>query len=122
TVSSAGGSSAFWCSRVQSWCVVLLEGLLQAVEPPVPVVSEPVDPRSGLVQRPGVARQEVLPPDPPALHQLRALQDPDVLGDRIERDVERRGEVRDPRLPLCQAAEDGAPGGGGEGTAGAGEA
>jgi hypothetical protein len=80
------------------------------------VVSEPVDPRRGLVEGAGVAGQEVLPPDPPALHQLRALEDPDVLRDRVQRDVERRGQIGDPRLALGEAVEDGAPRGVGEGT------
>ena len=41
-----------------------------------------------------------------------------MLGDRVQRDVEGRGQVGDPGLPLGEAEEDGAPGGVGQGAEG----
>ena len=40
----------------------------------------------------------------------RALQDPDVLGDGVERDVERRGDFGDARIAAREALEDAAAG------------
>jgi len=46
-----------------------------------------------------------------AAHQLGALEDADVLGDGIERDVERRRKLRHASLTPGEALQDGPAGG-----------
>jgi hypothetical protein len=53
----------------------------------------------------------VLAPRHAAAHQVGALEDADVLRDGIERDVERRGELRHARLAPREALQDGPAGG-----------
>ena len=72
-------------------------------------------PGSSVIERGRVKGEDVLPTDDPAPHQSRPLQDTDVLGDGVQGHGERRGNLGDTRIPLGQAAHDGAPGGIGKG-------
>ena len=47
----------------------------------------------------------MLAPTHLAPHQPRTLEHPEVLGDRVQRDLERGGEVRDPRVAEGETAE-----------------
>ena len=65
-------------------------------------------PLGDLVERPGLEREEVLAPGHAPLHQPGALQDADVLRHRVERDVERLGDLGDARLAGGEAPQDAA--------------
>src|SRR6185436_19045063 len=54
--------------------------------------------------------EEMIPARDAPPNEARALQDPDVLGDRVERDRERRRDFGYPRVAGSEALEDAATG------------
>jgi hypothetical protein len=75
-------------------------------------------PFHGTLHRRGIEGEEVLAPRHAAPHQLGALEDADVLGDGVERDVERFGKLRHASLAPGEVLQDGPAGGIREGAQG----
>ncbi len=80
----------------------------EAVEARVPEGALGADPGRDRIEWRRVERHAMFPPADGAADESRAFQDLDVLRDRVERHVERRREIRDPRRAGHERVEDGA--------------
>src|SRR4029079_2094244 len=88
-----------------------LDNLVQLVEPCVPQLAVPLDPRRFFIQS---APAELAGPHAPALlrgHEPRLLQDADMLLHARQGHVERVGKVGDRRVVTPELLQDAAPGG-----------
>src|SRR5260221_237793 len=84
---------------------------LEGVEPLAPEDAVAFHPFHGALHRCGIESEEVLASRHAAAHQLGALEDADVLGDGIERDIERRRKLRHAGLTPGEVLQDGPAGG-----------
>lgn len=85
--------------------------LVQAVEAGFPELAVPLDPRRRFGEGVGAQPARPLLPAATALDHRGTLKHFEVTGDRRQRDPERLGQLRDGRLPLGKAHDDGPPGG-----------
>ena len=83
-----------------------VEQCLKTLHPARPEPLARLQPVRGFGQWPRIQAQVMVAARAPAYDEAGALQDADVLGDRIERDVERLGQLRDPRLAGGEALQD----------------
>src|SRR5262245_22832016 len=83
-----------------------LQQRVQGMEPVAPLRSLVLDPCRSLVEGARLERQEVLAAAYRSAYQAGALEQPDVLGHRVERDRERLGDVGHPRLTAGEPLED----------------
>src|SRR5215216_5959505 len=88
---------------------------LELVEVPGPEAFVLVDPLLRQAKRLAAERDEDFPPATVALDQPRALQELQVLGDGVERQVERLRDVRETCGAFRKLPDDGAPAGVGDG-------
>src|ERR1700682_2339467 len=79
--------------------VLLFQECLQGIQLLVPESLVAQSPAGDLAQRPGTQLEVVLPPRPSALDQPGALQDLQMLGDRVQPHGEASGHVGDPGRP-----------------------
>jgi len=97
----------------------LPEERVEGVEAMLPEGSVGVDPFRGLAQRARLEREHVLAPADLAPQETRALEHAEVLGDRVQRQIEWLGQIRDASLAEREPGEDRPPGGVGDGGEGA---
>src|SRR5262245_27474626 len=117
-------SRGAWNTRVSEMSAsssAIRAGILPVAQPPVqpvearlPEASIAVEPRGHLAQRLSAQPRRPQLGVAAALDQAGALEHPQVLGDRLHGDRERRRDLLDARLALGEASEDRAPRGIGE--------
>src|SRR5262249_48898756 len=86
------------------------QGGLQVVEAGIPELAGALHPLRELVERLRIEREKVVAPGDAPPHQTRALEEPGVLRDRVERDFERRRDLGHARLAGSEVLEDRAAG------------
>jgi hypothetical protein len=81
----------------------------QLVEAAFPGRTFALHPGGRRIQRGGIEREEMVAPGDAPAHQARALEDANVLGNRIERNIEGRGDLGDARIAVGEPLQDAAP-------------
>ncbi len=82
--------------------VFVLEDRIERPQARLPQRPLPLDPRRGVVERPGIEREMMFTPDHVPPHQPGPFEQADVLRDRIERDRKRPRYVRDSSITTRQ--------------------
>lgn len=80
--------------------------LFERIDPVLPELAVVVDPGRRLLQRPGPSPQDVLTTHDLAADEARFFQAAHVLGDGVEGDIERLGQLGHPGRSGAQAVQD----------------
>src|SRR3954452_11243449 len=111
----AGRTRVIVRPRRRSGAGSAIEPLFQRVEAGVPEAAVALEPLGGIAHRRAAQSRRAQLRGPPALDQAGALEDAQVLGDGLQRDRERRGELVHRGLALDEPREDRPPGRVGQG-------
>lgn len=83
-----------------------LQDQVERLEPPLPIPLLTFDPGARQPERASIDADEMLAPLATPAYQSGPFQNTDVLGDGVERHLERRGEIRHPHLSRREALQD----------------